>query len=139
MVESALVYPILFLVVLGTVIVVMGVFRYMEVAALAREGCRWASVHGSQYAKDTGKPAATTSADVYNNVIALQAVGMDPSKLTCTVTWNPNPNDYHAILLENDAFPVLNTVRVTVTYQWVPEAFFPAINLTSTAESIMSY
>jgi Flp pilus assembly protein TadG len=139
LVESALVYPLLFLLLLGTVILVLGVFRYMEVAALAREGCRWASVHGSQYAKDTGKPAATTSADVYNGVIASQAVGLDPRKLSCTVTWNPNPNDYHTILLENDVFPVSNTVRVTITYQWVPEAFFPPITLTSTAESIMSY
>ncbi len=82
LVESAIVYPLLFLVLLGTVILVLGVFRYMEVAALAREGCRWASVHGSQYAKDTGKPAATTSADVYNNVIVPQAVGLNLSKLT---------------------------------------------------------
>ncbi len=139
LVESAIVYPLLFLVLLGTVILVLGVFRYMEVAALAREGCRWASVHGSQYAKDTGKPAATTSADVYNNVIVPQAVGLNLSKLTCTVSWNPNTNDYHTILLENDVFPVTNTVRVTITYQWVPEAFFFPITFSSTAESIMSY
>jgi hypothetical protein len=138
LVESALVYPLLFLLLLGTVILVLGVFRYMEIAALARESCRWASVRGKHYAKDTGKPAATP-ADVYNNVIAPQGVGLNLSRLSYSVTWISDNNDYHTIVLENDVFPVTNRVRVTITYQWIPEAFFPPVNMTSTAESIMSY
>jgi Flp pilus assembly protein TadG len=138
MVESALVYPILFVVLLGTVILVLGVFRYMEISSLAREACRWASVRGKQYAKETGRSAATP-ADVYNNVISPQAVGLDLSKLTYNVTWINDNNPYDTIALENDVFPVNNRVRVTITYQWVPEAFFFPVTLTSTAESIMSY
>ncbi len=42
----------------------MGIYRYQQVASLAREGARYASVHGSQYAADTGNAAATASDDL---------------------------------------------------------------------------
>jgi hypothetical protein len=138
LVEGALVYPILFLMLLGTVILVLGVFRYMEMAALARECCRWASVRGQKYAKDTGNPAATP-VDIYNNVIVPQATGLDLSKLSYSVTWIKDNNTYHIVLTENDVKPVLNVVRVTIRYNWIPEAFFVPVTFTSTSESIMSY
>jgi hypothetical protein len=101
------------------------VFRYQEVASLAREGARYASVHGAQYAKVSGNPAATP-ADVYNYAILPKIVALDPAHLTYSVTWNPdNLQD--------------GMVTVRVTYRWVPEAFFGGIDLSSTSQTPMSY
>src|SRR5690242_7448477 len=87
-IECAVVFPLIFMLLLGLIVGSLGVFRYQEVASLAREGARWASVRGSEYQQMTGKPAAT-AADVFNNAISPRAVILDPSRLNYTVTWNP--------------------------------------------------
>lgn len=60
-VESAMVYPLAGGIMLGLVIGAMGVFRFQEMAALAREASRYASVHGAQYRKDAGLVTGTAS------------------------------------------------------------------------------
>jgi Flp pilus assembly protein TadG len=124
-VEFAVVAPITFLLLIGVLVGGMGISRYQQVANLARESSRWASVRGSQYAKDTGKPAATAQ-DVYNNVISAEAVSFDMSQLNYTVNWTP------------DNTPMTGKVKVTITYQWMPEVFLGGITLTSTSESVMT-
>ena len=124
-VESALVLPAFFLFTLGLVIGALGVFRYQEVAALAREATRYASVRGAAYAQATGKPAATPT-DVYKNAIEPGAISLDPSQLTYKVTWAPDNRQG-------------SQVTVQVTYHWVPEAFLGGMDLTSTSTAIMSY
>jgi Flp pilus assembly protein TadG len=123
--ECAIVYPITFLLILGLIIGGMGVFRYQEVAFLAREGSRYASVHGGQYAADLGKTAATAK-DVYDQAILPKVVALDVSQLTYTVTWSP----------DNEPG---STVSVKVSYKWVPEAFLPTLNLSSTSTTVMAY
>src|SRR5919202_7155603 len=86
-VETAMVCSVTFLLVFGLLIGGLGVFRYQELASLARRAARYASVHGKGYARDTGKPAATPT-DIYNNVIAAYAVSLDLSRLTYSVTYN---------------------------------------------------
>jgi Flp pilus assembly protein TadG len=123
----AIVSSVAFLLLLGLIIGGMGVFRYQEVAALAREASRWASVHGAQYHQDTGKTAATAS-DVYTNAIQPNLAALDPAKLSYSVTWNP------------DNQPFDSTVTVTVSYQWFPELYLVGpITLTSTSTTKMSY
>jgi Flp pilus assembly protein TadG len=124
-VECAVVFPVTFLLLLGLIIGGLGIFRYQQTAALAREGARWASVHGFQYQQTTRKPAATPE-DVYNQAIRPKVVGMDTSRLSYTVTWEPDNKQG-------------SYVRVTVTYQWVPEAFLGGITLSSTSRMMMSY
>lgn len=124
-VECAIVYPITFLLILGLIIGGMGTFRYQEVAFLAREASRYASVHGSQYATDTGK-TADAAKDVYQTAILPKVVALDVNQLSYTVTWNP------------DNAPG-STVTVKVTYHWVPEAFLPTMNLASTSTTVMEY
>ena len=124
-VECAITYSVTFLLIFGTIIGGLGVFRYQEVASLAREGSRYASVHGAEYEHSTGKPAATAS-DVYNNAILPRAVALDPSQLTYNVTWNANNNQG-------------STVSVTVTYHWVPEALLPGMYLSSTSTAVVQY
>jgi len=138
-VEYAIVFPALFLLLLGIVIGASGIFRYQETAHLARKAARWASVHGTDWAKDTGNTAATPT-DIYNNAIAPYAVILDPSKLSYSVSWQPSNAPNHPTNQGGQVVPVTNTVTVTVSYQWIPEAFFTgSINLSSTSVMPMSY
>jgi Flp pilus assembly protein TadG len=139
-VEAAFVLPVTFALIGALVIMGMGVFRYQQVATLAREGARYASVHGTQYAADTGNPAAA-AADVYNNAIAPMAIGLNPNNLTYSVSWNTtnsptsfNPNS------NPPGMPLYNSVSVTVNYAWTPELYVTGpITLTSTSTIPMSY
>lgn len=123
--ECAVVYPVFLLLVIGLIVGGLGVFRYQEVAALAREGARYASVRGTRYEFSTGQKAATP-ANVYDNAIKPKAVALDLSKLSCNVTWSPG-NDPGGL------------VTVRVTYRWLPEAFLGGMDLTSTSTMTVSY
>jgi Flp pilus assembly protein TadG len=123
--ECAVIFPALFLLLLGLLVGGLGVFRYQEVASLAREGARYASVHGATYESTTGRPAAT-GVDVFNNAISPRAVILDPAKLHYSVTWNPDNKQG-------------STVTVQVSYDWVPEAYLGGITLSSTSTMPMSY
>ena len=139
LVESAFVLPILILLILGIVIVGLGVFRYQQMATLAREGARWASVHGAQYQSETGKPAATAS-DVYNTAILPMATGLDVSKLSYSVSWpNGNLASYEDPNSNPPGQPLGASVVVTVRYNWIPEAYFGGVTLTSTSTMPMQY
>jgi Flp pilus assembly protein TadG len=125
LVESALILPVFFLLVIGMIVAGLGVFRYEEVASLSREGSRWASVHGNTYAQATGNSPATAE-DVYNQAILPNVVALDQSKLTYAVTWSPDNRQG-------------SRVTVQVKYHWVPEAFLGGMDLASTSTAIVSY
>jgi Flp pilus assembly protein TadG len=155
-VECAIVYPVTFLLLLGIVIGGMGIFRYQEVASLARSGARYASTHGAQYRKDaalaTGSagtadgnsnntfwysvnPSLSDGADtswagdVYDKSIRPNLVALDAAHLTCKVGWPPVINQPD----KPDNWPG-SRVSVTVTYEWMPELFIIGpIKLTSTS------
>jgi Flp pilus assembly protein TadG len=125
LVEFALIAPVFFLFVVGLVVGGFGVVRYQQVASLAREASRYASVRGYKYAQVTGLPAATPD-DIYNNVILPGSVALDPAALSYSVTWQPDNKQG-------------STVTVQVTYRWVPEAFFSGVTLGSSSTVTMSY
>jgi Flp pilus assembly protein TadG len=136
-VEFAITCPIVFFLVFASIAGALGVFRYQQVGALAREGARWASVHGGQYSLDTDKPAATP-ADVYQQAIEPIMVGLDPSRLSYQVTWDKTNMPMYVD--PTTSIPVGNTVTVTVTYQWFPELILAGpINLSSTSTAQMMY
>jgi Flp pilus assembly protein TadG len=137
-VEFAIVAPITFLLVLGLVIGAMGIFRYQQMARLSRDASRWASVHGTQYAAATNNPPATAT-DVYNQVIAPNATGLDLSELTYSVTWNTDNSPFHTVTVNGTTQNVANTVTVTLTYQWIPEAYLGGITMSTTSVTVMSY
>jgi Flp pilus assembly protein TadG len=104
MAEAALVLPVYFFMILGMVFGGLSVYRYQQVAEVAREGARWASVRGADNARPvdkggTGKPIATVS-DVYNKGMKHAAVSFDKSNVAIsgsgctsdpfqfTVTWS---------------------------------------------------
>ncbi len=61
-VEAAVVYPVTLLLLIGTMVVGLGNFRYQQLQSLAREGARYASVRGPNYAAATGNSEATAAA-----------------------------------------------------------------------------
>lgn len=149
LVESALVYPVLFLIVLAIVLLGLAVFRYQQVAHIAREASRWASVKGGEYAKENQVPAATPE-DVYANSIQPQAAGMQASGLSYSVVWrtdengNPDKNPTHTVQSTDPGtgLPVVtkvnNTVAVTVTYSW-DTGLFGVIPVSSTSVNTICY
>jgi hypothetical protein len=118
LVEGAVVGSLSLLLLLGMVVIGSGVFRYQQVASLAREGSRYAAVNKAT------QPDATA---IMNNCLLNYAAGMNSNKLSCTVNWNTI----------NGA---VATVTVAVTYQWTPEAFLAptALSLTSTSTVLVT-
>jgi Flp pilus assembly protein TadG len=138
-VECAIVYPVFLLLLLGLPIGAAGMFRYSQLADLSREGARFASVHGGQYAQDM-KVTAPTPANIYNNIVLPRAEGFDTSQLSYSITYNTSNWPYHTILDANkNVIPIQNSVTVTLTYQWIPEAFLGGVTLSSTSVMPMSY
>jgi Flp pilus assembly protein TadG len=149
LIESAFVYPVLFLLMLGIILLGLGVFRYQQVAHAAREGARWASVHGAQWAKETNTPAATPQ-DVYTNAIAPQLAGMQSDGITYAVVWEADPTGtpYKSptrVVQVTDPVtgqikdaPRSNTVTVTVTYTW-NTGLFGWLPVSSTSVNTISY
>jgi Flp pilus assembly protein TadG len=138
-VECAFVYPVLFLLVLGLLVGAAGIFRYSQLASLTREAARFASVHGGQYAQEM-KVTAPAPSDIYNNVIVPMAVGFDTTQLNYSITYNTSNWPYHTTLdANNNVVPIQNTVTVTLTYQWVPEAFLGGVTMSSTSVMPMSF
>jgi Flp pilus assembly protein TadG len=147
-VESAVVYPVLFLLLFGLIIGGLGVFRYQQVACQAREAARYACVHGARYQKDTKQPSPTAD-QVRTQVVLPLAAGMDPSALTVklefidevqgTVTdWDQAGRATTGTTTQGQV--VTNRVRATVTYTWFPELFLAGpINLRSVSELPMAY
>jgi hypothetical protein len=122
----------------------MTVFRYQQCAHAAREGARWASVHGSSYSTEQNQPA-TTQQNVIDNAVTPQFAGMaSGTEMTCTVSW-PNGQDPTRAVTITDPVTLLpevvsrsNTVSVTVTYSW-DTGFFGVLTVSSTSVNQMSY
>ncbi len=121
MVESAVVYTVTLMLVLGTIVMGLGIFRYQQVAALAREGSRWAAVHGPKYSSEQNQ-ATITQTDVFNNAIKSKAVLMDTTALTFSNFSMTSGN-----------------ATVSLTYKWTPEAFFAPITMKSTSVTPILY
>ena len=120
-VEAAIVLPVVMMLTLGTCSTALGVYYYELVATLAREGARWASVHGPTYQQGPPPANAPTSQDVYNTILPM-AVGLTPAQLTCVLTMTSN------------------TATVKVTYQWTPDLYITGpLILTSTSVMPISY
>ena len=159
-VESAFALPVTLFLIFGVIIGGMGIFRYQEMAHLAREAARYAGVHGGQYAQENaqaiqqGTLPDVTEDYLITQVVKARAVNLNPSNLQVTVSVNtPNGTyDWDNTGSTNNRWPtttvtqggstveVTNTVQVTVTYQWYPELFLAGpLTLTSTSVVPMSY
>jgi Flp pilus assembly protein TadG len=148
LVEGAVVYPLVLILIFMLIIGGMGVFRYQQVACLAREGARWAAVRGSDWRKETGIPSPTKN-DILQQAVLPLGVGMATNNIGIQVTWidqvsgqsldwDAAPKHPMSVIASNNQ-GVSNRVRVTVTYQWIPQLFVAGpITLSSTCEIPMS-
>jgi Flp pilus assembly protein TadG len=157
--ECAIVYPVVFFLVLATLVGGIGIFEYQQVAHLAREAARYASTHGGQYQQenDTAIQAGTlpsvTEAYIKSNIISPQLTWMKPSQVQVTVLfnqpsgsagWDATSNRWPITQYTDPntaaQYSVTNTVTVTVSYQWYPLLFIVGpFTLTSTSVMPMSY
>jgi Flp pilus assembly protein TadG len=132
-VECAVILPITLFLLIGFVVGGMGVFRYQEVALLAREGARYASTHGAQFRTDSGQGIGTADdwiQDIRDNGIEPKRTALDPARMTVNVSWPPVINQPS----RPDNWPG-SKVTVTVSYQWMPEMWLVGpYTLTSTSE-----
>jgi Flp pilus assembly protein TadG len=122
-VECAVVFPVTMLLLIGTMVVGIIVFRYEQLQFLASEGARYASVHGPTYASDSGLPVASTS-DIQTHVLTPLANGL--AGVSCT-----------AVSYSSASAPC--TVAVTLTYTSTPEAYFSAMTWTATSTLVVTY
>lgn len=137
LVEVALIMPVLVLIVAMAADVVSGVFRFHQVATLAREGARYASVHAGQYSADTGSPLLTGD-QLKTSVMLPMSVGLIAANLSCQISWQPNGDSYPYTTTSTGSRKQ-NMVRVVVSYQWQPIFLLGrSITLTSTSESPIS-
>ena len=147
-VEGAVVYPVMIFLLLLLVVGGMGVFRYQQVACLAREAARWSSVRGSNYQVDTGQ-TSPTQAQILQNAVLPLATGMDPQSLSIQVQWvngvtgqvvDWDASNKAPTSQASDETTVSNTVRVTITYRWSANlAGIGSLNLQSVSEMPMAY
>jgi hypothetical protein len=139
---------VLFILLLGLIVGGIGVFRYQQTACLAREGARWASLHGSDWQTE-GKQQPSTQEQILQQGVLPFAAGMDPSSVSIQVEfvdraanqvseWDQVKHPTTSRDVANNL--VTNRVRVTVTYQWVPGALVAGpFYLTSSSEVTMWY
>ena len=135
-VEMAIIAPVFLLLVFILVIGGLGMFRYNQVAHLAREGARYASVHGRDWAEETGNVPATPQT-IYEQAILPNAFGLDRTQLTYAVVWNKSNAPTQAVT--GGTAPVRNYVYVTVSYRWLPDNIFGGGTLTSTSKMPMHH
>jgi len=117
----SIVLPVTFFLIIGLVVGVLGVFRYQEVASLARAAGRYASTHGAKYRKDADLANGTATdwlADIQANAVQPALVLLDPKLLTVQASWPDVINQPG----KPDNWPK-STVTITITYQWVPELY----------------
>ncbi len=122
MLESAIIYTVTLLLILGTIVMGLGVFRFQQVASLAREASRWASVHGATYQSENSA-SLPTDAQVTAAVVS-KAVIMNTSSLTFDLDQTQMAN---------------GVASVTATYNWTPEAFFGSITMKSKSVMPVTY
>lgn len=118
--ELAIVFPLIVFLFMGIFVSGLGVFRYQQIALLAREGARWASVHGPTYQSENSA-SAPTSLSVYNAAVAPMLAGITLPAADCTLTMTAT------------------TASVTITYQWTPEALFSPVTFSNTSTMPITY
>ena len=147
-VEAAIVYPVLFFLLLAMVLGGIGVFRYQQVALLAREAARYAAVRGGGWQEELRQPSPTQQ-QVIDAAVAPLAAGMEPQLLGVQIQWvntltgevrDWDPSSKQPASRTAAGEPVTNKVRVTVTYQWFPGVLLPGpLTLQSASEIPMAF
>jgi Flp pilus assembly protein TadG len=117
LVESALIFPALVMLLVGAIDLGMGVFNQQILSEAARMGVRTAIVHGTlaqsgynggTWGPTTYGPVAANTADPRAQAIAPYLTGLDPSQVNVTYTWPDNSSAAE------------KRVQLTLTTTWTP-------------------
>jgi Flp pilus assembly protein TadG len=120
-VDFAIAIPVLLLVTLGIANFAMAISAYSFVCYGARDGTRFAAVHGAA----SPTPA---SADDVRNFVRSEASGIDRNQVTVATTWSPDNKQNSRV-----------AVQVQYTFQFlVPFVQLPQVNLSSTSQMVIS-
>ena len=122
-VEAAIVYPLTLFLLLGSLVLGMGVFRFQQLQSLAREGARYAAVRGPNYAAQPGNTIATTT--TVQSYVQSMAVALNG--LTCTSVNYSSTTQLPSV------------VTVTLSYKWTPEGYFHSVTWTAASTEIVTY
>jgi Flp pilus assembly protein TadG len=123
MVEFALVASVFLLLIFATIQVALTVYNYNTVCSVARETVRFAMVHSPASAN----PATNSQ---IQQIAINNAVGLDPSRLTVTVTWPADAN-----------LPLQKDAQIGISYQYqlnIPFLAPVSLTLTSTSQMLVS-
>ncbi len=123
-VEAAIVYPVTMLLLIGTVVLGIGVFQFQQLESLADEGARYASVHGPLFAASNNMSVASPS----TVLTYLEGLTVGLNGLKCT-----------SVAYSSTSTTVPGSVSVTVTYTWVPGAYFRSTTWSATATVLVTY
>jgi Flp pilus assembly protein TadG len=151
MIEGAFALPVFLLVLLGTIVGGVAVFRHQQLSALSRAGARWASCHGATYQQDYGAPTG----DVHG-FIRSKLVGIDPATVTIRVmhlsfgdtvptgslinNWGSSSRRVYSD--RGDGTQERCRVAVEIVFPWTPEVpllGIPPINLSARSVMQMEY
>ena len=122
MVEMAISLMGFLLLVFGVMDFGWAIYQYDACNSAAQDAVRYASVHGSQ----STSPATSDTMKTY---VQNDTVGLDPSRLTVTSTWDPDNNPG-------------STVKVVVSYAMQPlsaVAIQQGFTVSGTATSVINH
>lgn len=137
-VEMALSMIILLSVMFGLIEICMALYTYHYVSDAAREGTRYAIVHGSTCTV-SGTSCTVTEPQIQTYVQGLGYPGINPSNLTVTTTWSAYPGGGTCVAPgcngPGDLVTVLATYNFNLSIPFVQSAL---LKLTSTSSMVIS-
>jgi Flp pilus assembly protein TadG len=121
-VEFAFCAVVLLMIIFGLVNFSLVLYAYNFVSYAAREGTRFASVHGS------ANPSPAHATDI-SNLITTEAYGLNAKNLKVTASWSPN-NQPGSIV----------AVQVKYTFYFMmPFVALQPVSLSSSSKMMISY
>lgn len=121
-VEFAFTASVLLVLIFALINFSLALYAYNFVSYAAREGTRFAAVHGSS----NPSPADTTD---ITNLITTEAYGLNAQNLKVTTTWSPDNQPGSTV-----------AVQVQYTFNFMmPFVKLAPVNLTSNSQMMISY
>ena len=146
--EFALIVPIFLILALIMVDFARGIYTYAVISNAAREGARYAIVHGVLSAADNPPASGPGTADPNGSINVVpaaiaNAIGVDPSRLRVGVCWGYRctvPADCSAgtNTASNPIADVPVTVRTCYDFQAITASFIRSATLRLSAESTLT-
>jgi Flp pilus assembly protein TadG len=138
-VEMALSVMILLTVLFGLIEICLALYTYHYVSDAAREGTRYAIVHGAACTTVSGVSCTATSDQIQTYVQDLGYPGINPSNITVTTTWSAYPVGGACNAAGCNGPGDLATVMAQYNFLLsIPFTTATTLNLTSTSSMVIS-